>query len=91
MIVLLINPHCFLARTIILWLIVSTNSDTFLPSKFAVKPKCKNHRNEFEYRAFKQQRNDGKGRENVTIKMDSFKLFRVYSNSLEMANVSEFP
>ena len=25
------------------------------------------------------------------IKMNSFKLFRVYSNSLEMTNVSEFP
>ena len=89
--VLLINPQCFLARTIILWLIISTNSNTFPPSKFAVKPKWKNHGNEFEYRAFNQQRNDGKGSENVTIKMNSFKLFRVYSNPLEMANVSEFP
>ena len=25
------------------------------------------------------------------IKMNFFKLFRVYSNSLEMTNVSEFP
>ena len=35
---------------------------------------------------------DGDG-ENVTLKMNSrfFKLFRVYSNSLEMSNVGEFP
>ena len=31
--------------------------------------------------------------ENVTLKMNSpfFELFRVYSNSLEMSNVGEFP
>ena len=70
--------------------IVSTNSDTFPPSKFAVKPKWKNHLNEFEYR---EHRNIGKGMENITIKMNSltFRLFNVYSNSLKMANVSEFP
>ena len=35
---------------------------------------------------------DGDG-ENVTIKMNSrfFKLFRVYSSSLEMSNMGEFP
>ena len=33
------------------------------------------------------------GSENVTLKMNSrfFKLFRVYSNSLEMSKVGEFP
>ena len=35
---------------------------------------------------------DGDGRENVTLKMNSsfFKLCREYSNSLAMSNVSEF-
>ena len=36
---------------------------------------------------------DGNGSENVTLKMSSrfFKLFFVYSNSLEMLKVGEFP
>ena len=37
--------------------------------------------------------NDGNGSENVTLKMNSrfFKLFLVYSNSLELSKVGEFP
>ena len=36
---------------------------------------------------------DGNGSKNVTLKMSSrfFKLFLVYSNSLEMSKVGEFP
>ena len=36
---------------------------------------------------------DGNGSENVTLKISSrfFKLFLVYSNSLEMSKVGEFP
>ena len=42
--------------------------------------------------SFSTDDGDGDG-ENVTIKMNSrfFKLFRVYSSSLEMSNMGEFP